>query len=211
MDFKKFFSNTILTTSLLVIFVMGVISWKFLPKSNSSPLENVEILPLTPEGESNVPVKRVIKNLPVQVALDRESTLDISQKDDASIQEQFDRDRDDQRQTKYLKTKLEQTNLELEQEKALAEINKLKMENTGIFNDPASEGQKNLPEVKVEYIGGDSVKKEAILSIAGARFQVKEKSSLTDNIQVVSISDSSVTLHFSSPVALTKTIDYKPE
>ena len=116
-----------------------------------------------------------------------------------------------QKQTKDLKIKLEQTNLELEQEKALAEINKLKKENMGAFNEPAVEGQNNLPEIKVEYIGGNSVKKEAILSIGGTSYQVKEKSSPTDNIQVVSISDSSVTLHFSAPQELTKTIDYKPE
>ena len=68
-----------------------------------------------------------------------------------------------------------------------------------------------LPEIKVDYIGGDNVKKEAILSIGGTSYQVKEKSNPTDNIQVVSISDSSVTLHFSAPQELTKTIDYKPE
>jgi len=131
--------------------------------------------------------------------------------DDAAIQQQLDRDRQEQKQTKYLKTKLEQTNLELEQEKAIAEINKLKMENRGTFKEPGIDGQKNLPEIKVEYIGGDSVKKEAILSIAGANYQVKEKSSPTDTIRVVSISDSGVTLHFSGPPELTKTIDYKPE
>ena len=87
--------------------------------------------------------------------------------DDAVIQKQLDRDRRQQKQTKDLKTKLEQTNLELEQEKALAELNKLKKENRGAFNGPTVDGQNELPEIKVEYIGGDSVKKEAILSIGG--------------------------------------------
>jgi hypothetical protein len=137
--------------------------------------------------------------------------LDNSKQEDVAIEQQLERDRQEQKQTKYLKNKLEQTNLELEQEKAMAEINKLKLENIGGFNDSDSDGQKNIPEVKVEYIGGDSVRKEAILSIAGTNFQVKERSNPTDNIQVVSISDSSVTIHFIAPVALTKTIDYKPE
>ena len=131
--------------------------------------------------------------------------------EDTAIQEQLDRDRRQQKQTKDLKIKLEQTNLELEQEKAIAEINKLKKENTGAFNEPTADGQNNLPEIKVDYIGGNGVKKEAILSIGGASYQVKEKSSPTANIQVVSISDSSVTLHFSAPEEMTKTIDYKPE
>ena len=131
--------------------------------------------------------------------------------EDTAIQELLDRDRRQQKQTKDLKIKLEQTNLELEQEKAIAEINKLKKENRGAFDEPALEGQKNLPEIKVDYIGGNNVKKEAILSIGGISYQVKEKSNPTADIQVVSISDSSVTLHFSAPEELTKTIDYKPE
>ena len=131
--------------------------------------------------------------------------------EDTAIQQQLDRDRRQQKQTKDLKIKLEQTNLELEQEKALAEINKLKKENRGAFDESALEGQKNLPEIKLDYIGGNNVKKEAILSIGGISYQVKEKSSPAADIQVVSISDSSVTLHFSAPEELTKTIDYKPE
>lgn len=134
-----------------------------------------------------------------------------AEQEDAAIEQQLDHDRQQQKQTKDLKIKLEQTNLELEQEKALAQINKLKRENRGIFDEPLVEGQKNLPEIKVDYIGGDSVKKEAIVSIGGTSYQVKEKSNLTAEAQVVSISDSSVTLHFSAPQDLTKTIDYKPQ
>ena len=85
------------------------------------------------------------------------------------------------------------------------------MDNMGGYKDPGIDGQRILPEVKVEYIGGDSIKKEAIISIAGVNFQVKEKSSPTDSIQVLTISDSSVTLHFSAPQELTKTIEYRPE
>ena len=54
-------------------------------------------------------------------------------------------------------------------------------------------------------------KKKPFFQLAGTSYQVKEKSNPTDNIQVVSISDSNVTLHFTAPQNLTKTIDYKPE
>jgi len=131
--------------------------------------------------------------------------------DDFAIQEQLDRDRLEQNQTKDLKIKLEQTNLELEQEKAYAQLNKLKMENVGVLNETAVEGNNKIPEIKIEYIGGNSVNKEAILSIGGTSYQVKERSFPVGDIQVVSITDSSVTLHFSAPQDMTKIIDYKPE
>ena len=149
---------------------------------------------------------------PAQMAKEANKlSSEVANQDDSEIQQQLDRDRQQQKITKDLKNKLEQTNLELEQEKAVSEINKLKKENIGAFNEPSENGQSNLPDIKVEYIGGDKVKKEAILSIGSTSYQVKPNSSLTDKIQVVSISDSSVTLHFSAPQDLTKTIDYKPE
>lgn len=213
MEFKNLFSKKILIVSLFAVFVIVLFLWKFILKSDSSSI---------PESDENLPSSQVepIKETSVRTITQSSSVkdealrvpkLDISQEDDAMLQRQLDHDREEQRQTKYLRTKLEQTNLELEQEKAFAEINKIRMENTGAFKETALEGQNNLPEVRVEYIGGDSMKKEAILSIAGTSFQVKEKSNPTDNIQVVSISDSSVTLHFSAPQELTKIINYKPE
>ena len=131
--------------------------------------------------------------------------------DDAAIQEQLDRDRRQQRQTKELKNKLEQTNLELEQEKALAEINKLKKENQGSFNEPSSDGQTNVPDIKVNYIGGNDVKKQAIITIGNNSYQVKEKSSPIDNVQVISITNSNVTVHFGAPLNTDKTVEYTPE
>jgi len=192
MDFKKLILNKVLIFSLLAIFVIGTILWKLTSKTEIAATEGDEALPS---------VKQSAPVLPVEQA----------PSDDNAIQTLLDRDREEQKQTKYLKTKLEQTDLELQQEKALAEINKLRMENMGTFKEPSTDGQNGLPEVKVQYIGGDSVKKEAILSIAGTSFQVKEKASPTDNIQVVAISDSSVTLHFNVPQEMTKTFDYKPE
>jgi hypothetical protein len=212
MEFRNFFSKAIVIPSLIAVLVIGVVLWKFMGRADSSTPESDETLSSPPiEPLRDIPVKPVVPVLPVEVQLARDPDVDRSNDNDAAIEQQLDRDREEQKQTKNLKIKLEQTDLELEQEKALAEINKLKMENTGLFKEPSADGQKDLPEIKVEYIGGDSVQKEAIVSIAGLSYQVKEKSSPTDNIQVLAISDSSVTLHFSSPQELTKTIDYKPE
>ncbi len=198
MDFKNMSIKSIFPVLLIGLLFVGLLIWKFSPAPSTSPSE----MPL------NVGAPQGTDPIAKQVS---EPAQGISNEEDAAIQQQLDRDRRQQKQTKDLKIKLEQTNLELEQEKALAEINKLKKENMVAFNEPTVDGQNNLPEIKVDYIGGDSVKKEAILSIGGASYQVKEKSMPLANIQVVSISDSNVTLHFSAPQDLTKTIDYKPE
>jgi len=194
MDFKNMSLKSILPILLPGILFVGLLIWKLSPAPPTAP---TAVLRQQDVGASTGP-----SEIPLNVGAPQE---------DAAIQQQLDRDRQEQKQTKDLKIKLEQTNLELEQEKALAQINKLKKENRGAFNEPAVEGQHNLPEIRVDYIGGDSVKKEAILSIGGTSYQVKEKSNPAADIQVVSISDSSVTLHFSAPEELTKTIDYKPE
>ncbi|MDE1920143.1 MAG: hypothetical protein KGJ09_03650 [Candidatus Omnitrophica bacterium] len=130
--------------------------------------------------------------------------------EDTAIQEQLGLDRKQQRITKDLKIKLEQTNLELEEEKAQAQIAKLQKENTGAFSEPSLEATSNLPQVAVDYIGGDKGREEAIISINGTDYQVRNNSYPTDNIRVVSISDSSITLHF-KPQNLTKNFDFKPE
>jgi len=212
MEFKKGALKLILFAACLSILVTGAVVWKSSSKADSSAAGNIETLsPAQDQSVKDSSVKVMTPNPAAAPQAASETTPGTSKEEDAAIQEQLDRDRKQQKQTKDLKIKLEQTNLELEQEKALAEINKLKKENMGTFDEPAVEGQKNLPEIKVDYIGGSGVKKEAILSIGGQSYQVKEKSSPTPSIQVVSISDSSVTLHFSAPEELTKTIDYKPE
>ena len=212
MDFKRLSQNKLFLPVLAVLFVIVLLVGKSFIKTASTSQENPEAVNSSPVLLSkDTLVKPVIQKESSEKDFSKKPISDSSNEDDVAIQDQLDRDRQAQKQTKYLKTKLEQTNLELEQEKALAEINKLKIDNMGAFKDPTEESQKNFPEIKVEYIGGNDVKKEAIVSIAGTNYQVKAKSNPTDNIQVVSISDSSVTLHFSAPQDLTKTIDYKPE
>jgi len=212
MDFKNWLLKSILPRLILGFLLIGFLVWKFFPKADLPAIDNNG----TQVSVQNIAVKEnAMKEAapnPVPIArMVSESAQGPNSEEDSAIQRQLDRDRQQQKLTKDLKNKLEQTNLELEEEKALAEINTLKKENMGAFNEPNSDGQNNLPEIIVDYIGGNSVKKEAILSIGGTTYQVKEKSNPTDNIQVVSISDTSVTLHFRAPQDLTKTIDYKPE
>jgi len=204
MEFKKESLKLMISAVLLGLFLFGVIMWEITSKNNLSAEDKVETAsPLQEQSAQEIALKPIVPNVQVLSVLDKEN--------DAAIQKQLDRDREEQKQTKYLRTKLEQTNLELEEEKDLAEINKLKIENRGAFKEPTIDGQDNLPEVKVDYIGGDSLKKEAIITISGSSYQVREKSSPQDNIKVMSISDTGVTLHFSAPQDLTKTIEYKPE
>jgi hypothetical protein len=198
MGFKGMSLKSILPVLLPALLLMGLLSWKFFFKTDSPVSENDE-------------AQNSLQNQDPIPQTASEPAPVIGNEDDVAIQQQLDRDRLQQKQTKDLKIKLEQINLELEGEKALAQLDQIKKENRGAFNDPAGDGQNELPEIKVDYIGGDSVKKEAILSIGGTSYQVKERSSPVANIQVVTISDSNVTLHFGAPQNLTKTIDYKPE
>jgi hypothetical protein len=211
MDFKKL--QAMFPIILIGLLFCGFLIWNVFLKTNTPASEN-DVLPSTVVNlqKKSIVVKVPIQAPPAQMAKEANKlSSEVANQDDSEIQQQLDRDRQQQKITKDLKNKLEQTNLELEQEKAVSEINKLKKENIGAFNEPSENGQSNLPDIKVEYIGGDKVKKDAILSIGSTSYQVKPNSSLTDKIQVVSISDSSVTLHFSAPQDLTKTIDYKPE
>jgi len=201
MEFKKMLLKFIVPVLLPGLLLMGLLFWRFYSKTEPSQTQPVQ----------DSAGQEATQNSVVIPPITSPPTPGISEEEETAIQEQLDRDRKQQKQTKDLKIKLEQTNLELEQEKALSEINKLKKENAGAFNEPVIDGQRNIPEIKVDYIGGNNKSKEAILSIGNVRYQVKEKSNPVDNIQVVSISDTGVTLHLNTPEELTKTIEYKPE
>ena len=211
MDFRKLLSPKILTIVLILV-VLIVVGLKLIPQSNPVAQVSPEAIVQPPVPSiKDVPNNTFTPKLVPGPQILSKPAISLNNGEDAAIQEQLDRDRQQQRLTKELKNKLEQTDLQLEEEKALAEINKLKKENMGAFDEPNSDGQTNLPEIIVDYIGGDSVKKEAIISIGGTTYQVKDKSNPTENVQVVSISDTGITVHFNAPINLTKTIDYKPE
>ena len=110
MEFKRLLLKKILMPGLFVMLVIGVIILRFLPKIDSS---------ISEDSQSSGPIESN-QDILVKTNFPDESILNISQDEDMAIQQQLDRDRQEQKQTKYLKNKLEQTNLELEQEKALA-------------------------------------------------------------------------------------------
>jgi hypothetical protein len=198
MDFKNKSLKSMILILMPGVLLIGLFFWKL--SSKTEPIDSQTVAAL-PQVVKEVPPKDVFVPTP--------PTAPIA--GDAVIEQELDSERLRHKQTRDLRNKLEQTNLELEEQKALAQINKLKKENRGAFNEENTDAQNNLPEIKVDYIGGDTVKKEAILSIGGTSYQVKEKSMPRADVQVISISNSGVTLHFTAPRELTKTIDYKPE
>jgi len=195
MGFKNISIGIVMLFAVVVLLFIGFLFWRA-----SSHIE--EPIKENPKEENTIQQVSRMSIEPEQMG---------SKQEDAMIEQQLDRDRQQQKQTKDLRIKLEQTNLELEEEKALSEISKLKKENTAPLNESSADGQKNLPEIKVNYIGGDNLKKEAIISIAGTDYQVKENSNPTADIQVMSISNLGVTLRFNTPEKLIKTFEYKPE
>lgn len=196
MDFKRIVKIPFVIPSVVLVLLIGVLTVRFFPREASASVIQDTEPTLSMERPQTSPVPAVIQD-------------DFEQ--DAQIEQELAQDREEQKQTKLLKNKLEQSNLQLEDEKVIAEINKLKTENMGNFKDLSDSTENSFPAINVEYIGGDEIQKEAVLSIAGSNFQVKEHSKPTDKIQVLSISDSSVTLHFDAPYALTKTFEFKPE
>jgi hypothetical protein len=127
------------------------------------------------------------------------------------LKEQMDADRHQQRQIKKLRMQLEQANLQLDNEKTVAEINKLKKDDAGYVKDSDPQGGLGFPSMKVIYIGGSEMKKEAILSIAGISYSVKENDKPVGNVEILAIANSSIKVHFSAPQPLTIVINYVQE
>ena len=194
---------------VVTIFVIVAI-WRIHSMMSPPPVDTTAaVLPVLPVKPIPVVVSQAATPIISPTPVGKPQTL--LQAPDQVYQHQFDLERQHTRDINNEKNKLQQLNLQLDEEKAISEINKLKKENAGAYNEPTSEGQSNLPEVRIDYIGGDSSHKETIVDMAGTSYRVKDKSNLTDHVQVVSISETSVTLHFSEPVNLTKTFDFKPE
>jgi len=138
----------------------------------------------------------------------------LNDDDEAVVKEmkdQMGRDRDQQRQIKMLKMQLEQINLQLDNEKALTEINKLKKENAGYVKDSNSKTGAGFPNIRIIYIGGTDMDREAILSIDGTSYSVKEKDKPVANMDILGVTDQGVRVHFSAPQELTTIINYVQE
>lgn len=136
---------------------------------------------------------------------------DEDEKLQKEMQEQMDQDRNQQRQIKMLKMQLEQASLQLENEKALTEINKLKKENTGYVKDSNPKMGDDFPSIRVLYIGGTDSSKEAIISVDGVSYSVKEKDKPMSNLEILSVTDKSVKVHFTAPRELSTLINYVQE
>ena len=211
MDFKKITSKPLIPILGLVLVVVLVVA-RFMVHGNTVVANTNDtaaaVAPVTATNDVPVAITQIAKQMPLVAKSNND--VDVSEDADNAIQQQFDQDREAQKETKFLKMKLEQTNLELDQEKAMAEIDKLKSENVSSLHDSDTD-PKTLPEVKVVYIGGNASQRSAILSIGGANYQVTENSYPVDHVQVLSITDSDVTLHFTAPKDLTKIFEYKQE
>lgn len=124
--------------------------------------------------------------------------------------EQMEKDREQQRRIKDLKMQREETDLEIEEQKALSELNKLKKDSMGSVNEGNSTNDINM-DIKIVYLGGTDAQKEAILSINGTNYYVKDKNRPLKNIEVLSITNNDVTIHFLTPDNTTITYQFKPE
>lgn len=94
MDFKKMPLKTVLAIAVFAIMFITVLLWKLSSKTD-----------ITPDQSSEISAKPVLQVLPDQTAIDASLA---SKEEDLGLEEQLERDRQEQRETKYLKTKLEQ-------------------------------------------------------------------------------------------------------
>jgi len=200
MEFKRMnMREIILIISAAFLIVMTMI-FNFKSKSREFPDNQISV-PILPPSMSNELV-RPAENLKIE-------------EDDGAVQkemkDQMDRDRNQQRQIKMLKMQLEQMNLQLDNEKALTEINKLKKENTGYVKDSNPQIGIGFPNIRIIYIGGTDNGKEAILSIDGTSYSVREKDKPVSNVEILAVTDKSVRVHFSSPQELTTVVNYVQE
>jgi hypothetical protein len=212
MDFKKLNLRSVILMGAAALILFGTFLIRVF--SHGSMPEGVPQSITTSDSKMLIPAIEPHQGLPVRPTHHRRQINELTQEDTQSMKEmkeQMDTDRLQQKKIKILKLQLEQTNLQLEQEKALSEISKLEKENTSVVNVSNDGGQDKYPDVKVIYIGGTADNRQAILSINGNNYSVKEKNKPVKNVDVVSISDAAVKLHFNHPQDLTETIEFKPE
>jgi len=134
MDFKNLFKAPVLIPSIGLVLILGALIIRSFPKEAAADVMD-ETVPSIPAAAPTIEPRPQEQSSP----------------EDLQIEQELSQDRQEQKQTKYLKNKLEQSNLELEDEKVMAEINKLKMENIGNVKELSDgDGNGGIPEVKVE-------------------------------------------------------------
>jgi hypothetical protein len=200
MEFKRINMRAMILIAIAGFLILMTIFLNFKPKSTDVPNYQIQTpsMPLSVSDE----LVRPIKNF---------KTEDEDEAVQSEMKDQMDKDRNQQRRIKMLKMQLEQVNLQLDNEKAVTEINKLKKENAGYVKDSNSQVGTGFPSIRIIYIGGTDTEKEAILSIDGTSYSVKEKDRPVSNVEILSVTDKNVKVHFSAPQVLTTVINYVQE
>jgi len=194
---------------LAVIILAALVSLKnlfsiFWDKSNKpvayGELNAVSVTPLAVNEQKMSPLSRAKVD---KTKADEDENEIINVKE---MHEQMDREREQQKKIKMLNLELEQIRLQFEREKALSEINKLHKENAGNVKDSSGINEGGLPDVKVLYIGLSNSEKEAILTINGTNYSVKENDRPLASLTIVSITNRDVRVRIK--IAADKTEDY---
>jgi hypothetical protein len=118
-----------------------------------------------------------------------EDALDLK-----ALRDQMSKERGIQQQIKVHSLELERTKVQLEQEKALAEMNQLRKANLGSVRDPNGNGTLSLPDTKLIFLSSSDKAQEAILTINGTNYTVKEGDRPLDNLWVKAISEKGVVI-----------------
>ena len=139
-----------------------------------------------PVGNTSLKAEESVKAEPEP---EDEDTLDLK-----AMRDQMNKERGIQQQIKLHSLELEQTKVQLEQEKALAEMNQLRKANLGIVRDPNGNGTLSLPDTKVVFLSASEKAKEAILTINGSNYTVKEGDKPLENLVVKAITEKGVTI-----------------
>ncbi len=124
------------------------------------------------------------------------------------VKEQMDKERTQMKNMKLLYMELDQIKLQYEKEKTLSEIKKLRKENIDVTGEMGVSDDKTL-EVRVLFIGSSDKQKEAIISINGANYTVKEKEKPVANLEILSISNTGIDVQITGKETIIKTIVYR--
>jgi hypothetical protein len=197
MGSKMINTHAMIVLAIVVFLILLIIIFGFKPKG------------LEPHDPVQAPVISVPELK--QSAVTSPYSIEDDEAAQKDMRDQMEKDRNQQRRIKMLKMQLEQVNLQLDNEKALTEINKLKKENAGYVKDSSPQAINGFPNIRIIYIAGTDMDKEAILSIDGSSYSVKEKDRPIANMQILSVTNQGVKVHFDVPRKIETFINYVQE
>lgn len=172
----------------ITVAAAGVSPLDMLAKDNNTSAIVQSVVVKTQEAALAASLKSQASGTPLNET-DEDDALDLK-----ALRQQMNKQRDIQQQIKLHNLELEQTKVQLEQEKALAEMNQLRKANLGIVKDPNGDGMLSLPDTKVIFLSASEKGKEAILSINGGNYTVKEGDRPLNNVLVKLIDNKGVTI-----------------